>query len=141
LRVANALLADYAAQTSDGKLIVAGIFDVLFPLGGLPFRHAHMALALRIHIHPGEALKHGIRIKLVDPDGRDVLPEIGGEFVVPEVDPVAGATAQFVLDMDNVEFKTAGRHSFDVFVDGRYEESVPLAIAAGPPPSFHGVDG
>ena len=69
MRVATALVADYAAQTNDGKLIVAGIFDTLFCLGDTPFRHPHMAVAIRIHLHPGEAPKHQIRMKLVDPRG------------------------------------------------------------------------
>jgi len=91
LRVATALIADYAAQTNDGKLIVAGIFDTLFCLGDTPFRHPHMAVAIRIHLHPGEAPKHQIRMKLVDPDGVDTVPELEGEFEVPVVDPTAGA--------------------------------------------------
>jgi len=131
LRVANALVADYAAQTNDGKLVVAGIFDTLYCLGNMPIRHPHMAIAIRIHLHPGEARKHQIRMKLVDPDGRDIVPEIEGEFEVPIVDPVVGASAQFVLNLDNVEFNSIGRYSFDIFIDGRFEESVHLNVFSG----------
>ncbi len=129
MRVATALVADYAAQTNDGKLIVAGIFDTLFCLGDVPFRHSHMAVAIRIHLHPGETPKHQIRMKLVDPDGLDIVPELEGEFEVPMVDPTAGASAQFVLNLENVEFRVVGRHSFDIFIDGRFEESVPLTVS------------
>ena len=126
MEVEHAILADYAATTNDGKLIVAGIFSALF-MGQFPNPHPHMALALRIHIQPGEAPKHALVIRLVDADGNAVL-EVDGQVEVDHVEGKEGAYAQVVLALNNVVFPKAGPYSFDVLINGRFEHRVPLAV-------------
>lgn len=121
-----ALLSDYAATTSDGKLIAAGIFDQLTP-PRLPWQHPTMFISLRVHYHPGEEGQHNLKVRLVNPDGAEVVAldtetEIGG------MDPVEGAGFQLVFSLNNVTFNTHGRHAFDIFLDGRYEHTVPLSV-------------
>lgn len=121
-----ALLADYAAVTNDGKLTAAGIFDRVTP-PQLPWQHPTMFIALRVLVHPGEEGEHKVRIRLVDPDGTEIVA-LDADSAVPTVDPVEGARLQFVLALNNLVFPAAGRYGFDVFLDGRYEHSVPLVI-------------
>jgi len=125
-----ALLADYAAVTNEGKLIAAGIFDRLRP-PQLPWHHPTMCIALRVHFHPGEEGGHKIGIRLVDPDGTQIV-SLDGDATVAAMDPVEGGTAQLVLNLNNVPFKMKGRHSFDVFLDGRYEHSIALVLDERP---------
>jgi hypothetical protein len=125
-----ALLADYAAVMKDNKLMAAGIFDQLRPLE-MPWRHPTMFIALRVHLHPGEDGGHEIKVRLVDPDGREIV-SLEAEADVLEVNPVEGANFQLVLSLNNVPFETYGRHAFDVFLDARYEYTIPLIVEKRP---------
>ena len=126
MNVELALLADYAAVTNDSKLIVAGIFDRLAPLA-MPWQHPTMFIALRVHIHPGEDNAHKIKVRLVDPDGGDIVT-LDADATVETTDPVEGANIQLVLSLNNIPFKVFGRHAFDIFLNGRYEHTVPLDV-------------
>lgn len=130
MNIELALLADYAAVTKEGKLIAAGIFDRISP-PQLPWHHPTMSVALRVHFHPGEEGGHKISIRLVDPDGTQIVSLDGGATVAA-MHPVEGSTAQLVFTLNNVPFKVFGRHSFDVFLDGRYEQAIPLSVVERP---------
>jgi hypothetical protein len=126
MNVELAVLADYAADTRDGKLVIAGLFDRIAP-PTLPWHHPSMAMALRIHLHPGEEGQHKVRIRLVDPDGREIV-SLDAEMNVDFIEPVNGTNSQMVLQMNGLPFEKHGQHSFDVFLDGRYESSAALEI-------------
>ena len=126
MNVELALLADYAAVTNEGKLVAAGIFDLLRP-PALPWQHPTMFIALRIHFHPGEEGPHKVDMRLVDPDGAEMV-SLQGEADVAKGDPLDGANIQMVLSLNNIPFKATGRHAFDVFLDGRYEHTIPLRV-------------
>ncbi len=68
MEIEHAILADYAALTADGKLMVAGIFNIIF-VEGFPAIHTQLSLAFRLHSATGENPSHSIMIRLVDPDG------------------------------------------------------------------------
>jgi hypothetical protein len=133
MNVDLAALADYASETRDGKLIAAGIFDRIAP-PTIPWQHPTMYIALRLHVHPGEEGTHALRIRLVDPDGNELM-SMDGDTTIGEIDPVEGTTVQLVLGLNNVVFNTAGRHGFDLFIDGRYEHSLSLTVAEAPAPT------
>lgn len=127
MRVDLALLADYAEVTQrGGKLIVCGIFDRI-TLADLDAVHPHMALALKLACDPGESPSHHLSVRLVDPDGGEVVPSIEGDV---EVKGEAGgdASVNLILDLNLVKFGAAGPHSFDIFLDGKLEKQVPLSV-------------
>ena len=126
MNVELALLADYAAVTQEGKLVAAGIFDRLNP-PELPWQHPTMFIALRVHFHPGEEGGHKLKLRLVDPDGKEIVA-LDADTTVGVGDPVEGSSMQLVLSLNGIPFKTVGRHAFDVFLDGRYEHTVPLTV-------------
>jgi hypothetical protein len=127
MKVDLALLADYAEVTQrGGKLVVCGIFDRI-TLGDRDAVHPHMALALRLVCEPGEAQSPHLSVRLVDPDGVDVVPAMDGDVEVkPEGD--GDASANLILDLNLVKFGTAGPHSFDVFIDGELQRQVSLTV-------------
>jgi len=129
-----AALADYAAVTADGKLIVAGVFDSLI-VAGLPASHPMMYLALRISGDAAETGRHELEVRLVDPDGKPVIPSLKGGIELPPT-PADGtaASAQFVMGMANVAFAAQGPHAFDILIDERYELSVSVVVRLAPPP-------
>lgn len=127
MKVDQALLADYAEVTQrGGKLIVCGIFDRV-TLADLDAVHPHMALALRLVSDPGEVPKHHLSVRLVDPDGGEVVPTMDGDVEVKgEGDD--DASVNLILDLNLLKFRTAGPHSFDIFLDGDLARQVPLTV-------------
>jgi hypothetical protein len=127
MRVDLALLADYAEVTQrGGKLVVCGIFDRI-TLADLDAVHPHMALALKLACDPGEGAVHHLSVRLVDPDGADVVSPMEGDVEVKgEAD--GDASVNLILDLNLVKFGAAGPHSFDVFLDGKLERQVPLTV-------------
>ena len=110
---------------------VAGIFDRIV-MHEVPWQHPTMFIALRIHFHPGEEGAHGIKIRFVDADGQEIIA-LDADVTVKELDSIEGGNTQLVLSMNNVPITKAGRHAFDVFLDGRYEHSIPLVVERGEP--------
>jgi len=122
-----AVIADYASNTNDGKLVIGGIFDTIW-VNEFPAIQPFMTVVLRIRAHPGEEGGHEVRVRLVDPDGRDVITSLDAPIMFAELDPIDGGTAQMVLQLVGVELASEGRHAVDVFLDGRFERSVALFI-------------
>lgn len=128
LKVDLALLADYAEVTQrGGKLVVCGIFDRI-TLGDLDSSvHPHMALALKLMSESPDDRVHHLTVRLVDPDGVDVVTPMDGEVDV-EGGGGAEASANLILDLNLVKFGVYGPHSFDIFIDGNLERQVPLIV-------------
>ena len=126
-----AVIADYAANTSDGKLVIGGIFDTVWAQE-LPAVQPFMAVVLRIAAHPGEEGGHDVRVRLVDPDGHELIGPMEAPIMFAELDPIDGGTAQLILQLAGVTLPSAGRHSVDVFLDGRFERSVALFVREAP---------
>jgi hypothetical protein len=127
MRVDLALLADYAEVTQrGGKLIVCGIFDRI-TVADLDAVHPHMALALKLVAEADEDRTHRVVVRLVDPDGSDVVVPMDGEV---EVKGELGeeTSVNLILDLNLVKFGAHGPHSFDVFVDGALLHQVPLTV-------------
>jgi hypothetical protein len=137
MRVDLALLADYAEVTQrGGKLVVCGIFDRI-SLGDLEAVHPHMALALKLACDPMEAPAHQVTVRLVDPDGVDVVMAMEGEVEVKAEGP-GETSVNIILDLNLVKFGTPGPHSFDIFIDGDLAHQVPLTIEV---PDVHAGSG
>jgi hypothetical protein len=127
MKVDLALLADYAEVTQrGGKLVVCGIFDRI-TLADLDAVHPHMALALKLACDPGESPVHHLSVRLVDPDGVDVVPPMEGDVEVKS-EAEGDASVNLILDLNLVKFGTAGPHSFDVFLDGELAKQVSLSV-------------
>lgn len=127
MRVDLALLADYAEVTQrGGKLIVCGIFDRI-TLADPDTVHPHMALALKLLSDPGEERVHHLTVRLVDPDGVDVVVAMEGDVEV-KGEITAEASVNLILDLNLVKFGGHGPHSFDIFIDGNLERQVPLTV-------------
>jgi hypothetical protein len=127
MKVELALLADYAEVTQRGsKLMVCGIFDRV-TVADLEGVHPHMALALKLSLHPGEDPAHRLKVRLVDPDGADVIAPMEAEVEVA-AEAANEAAVNLILDLNLVKFNSYGPHSFDIFLDGRFEHQVPLTV-------------
>jgi hypothetical protein len=128
MRVDLAVLADYATTTHDQKLVIVGVFDTIL-VTELPAAHRSLHLALRVCFGPADSGPHTLVVRLVDPDGHEVIPALQAGFSIEvPTDSDAEDALQMVLEIGNVPFASAGPHAVDILVDGRYEDTVPLRI-------------
>ncbi len=63
-----------------------------------------------------------------NPDGRELVPPFSSQLALACDDPSERGVSQFVLRLDNLSFRQAGRHSFDISADGEYIGSVELRV-------------
>jgi hypothetical protein len=128
MRVDLAVLADYATTTQDQKLVIVGVFDTIL-LTELPAAHRSLHLALRVCFGPADSGPHTLVVRLVDPDGHEIIPALKAGFSadIPDDSDAEGAL-QMVLEIGNVPFTVAGPHAVDILLDDRYEETVPFRI-------------
>ena len=128
-----AVLADAATVDPSGKLNILGIFDRI-GVREFPARHRRVALVLRFSAGGNEAGEHKVGIGLRSPSGEDLVrvngnARMGGKRAGR---PANAMKVPQVLNLENLVFKEAGLHHFDVEVDGEHQVSIPLTIE-GPP--------
>lgn len=131
MQVDFVMLADYVAVTKENKFVFAGVFDAIV-MGEIPGKHPHMALGIQIRVHSGEDTAHRFKVALVDQDGAQVVSPLEGRIQGDEPTADQDRTFKLVLNLGNVEFKSEGRYSFDVFLDGRFEHRMALQVRKSP---------
>lgn len=129
MEVRFAGLADAANVSREGKLNITGIFNIIWAGNpDQPILWPSMDLVLLVEAHASEVGNHSLRINVVDAEGTLVI-EQNGEFPIPPPeDPGYPIRTQFVLKYQNVSFPKIGDYSFDIFIDGRYQDSAILHI-------------
>ena len=127
VRIDLALLGDYASVDKMDKLSVAGIFTSIIA-HQVPCQHPTLFLALTMTVESGDDPHHDIAVRLIDPDGHQIIPELKGELDVQRSDLAQSSTLNLILQINGVTFQTFGTHCFDIFVDDRFTERVPLEL-------------
>jgi hypothetical protein len=132
VNVALAVVCDHALIDQSGKLSVIGIFERIW-VERFPAVHPRLHLVLRLKGRRTEIGDHPIVIRLLDPDGMEVLR---GDGSVQIGEPAAGVTeveAGAVLAFD-VPLEKAGVYGFEIAVDGEVVAGVPVTVAQMPAP-------
>lgn len=121
-----AVLADYANITSDGKLNIMGIFDVI-RAPSFPVIHPTMRLVLRLQGSPSErgSIK-SIQIKMLDADGKQLL-EIATSLSIPEAAPLNPDFPQ-IIELNGIPFMHPGAYVFSILVNGEEKATVPFTV-------------
>jgi hypothetical protein len=136
VRVDFAVLADYALVDQHGKLSVLGIFQHVW-VQAFPAMHPRTHLVLRVKGKRTDLGTHGVRIRFVDEEGRELL---GGEGTIQVNEPPAGVTeveAGAILVFD-VPLPAPGQYAFEILVEGQPPVRVPLtASLPGPRGVLH----
>lgn len=130
MEVDLALLADHAVVTDDRKLVIVGVFKAI-RVRAFPALHPKMSLALRLTARlPGEPgeLRHAVLIRMIDPDGHDIVPSVTADIRLEHRGGGAEASLPIVLHIPTVELKTPGPHSVDVFIDKVFQERVLFTV-------------
>lgn len=125
-----AFVAD-AANVSNGKLNVLGIFDQLTPRE-YPYLHPQMYLVVSFQATPPEyGRKKNFEISMLDPDGR-LLTTLKASGNVPKPEAGKRANFQIVLQMVNTPFPKPGPYEIVVLVGGDHKAAIPLEAVASP---------
>jgi hypothetical protein len=110
-----AVLCDAATLDSSGKLHILGVFDQI-QAAVFPARHDRIALVLRVATGPEDTGEHQADIRLVDPDGTQML-RLDGRLGVTGSRPGASSHLPQILNLDGIIFPRPGVYRFEVRVD------------------------
>lgn len=127
-----ALICD-AATDSGGKLNVLGAFDTVFA-AAVPFKHQHMAIALRIRFAGHELGEHTVKIHFMDSDGQKVIPPLDGKLNIQFGAGAETAVGNLIINLNNVEFKQPGEYAVEIAIDGAQVHSMPFFVKTRPQP-------
>lgn len=116
-----------AATDSAGKLNILGVYDTIGS-AKVPFVQNRCAIVLKIRFERIERGEHKLKLTIVDQDGKPVVPALEGPININFPDSSPSATAQLILDLQNVRFEKFGEFAIDLAVDGRQESSIPLFV-------------
>lgn len=128
MEVRFAHLADAVNVSQEGKVNVTGIFDRL-QTDIFPIIWPVIVIVIKIEGDVAETDKeHEITIKIVDEDGKPMV-ELKRAFRLSKststlMPPAHGE----ILRIQNLEFVKAGTYSFDIFINGRYHDALPLYV-------------
>ena len=116
-----------AATTENGKLNLLGAFDTIAALK-TPFIHSQCAVAVRIRFNALEGEKHGVSVKVIDADGKPVIPAAEGTIQIKFPKAQRSCSANLVLNIQGLKLAKYGEYSIELNVDGKSRASAPLFI-------------
>lgn len=117
MEVIYLLAADYANTTHDSKLNVMGIFgQIRYPQFPVHHPQMHFVALISYELEDYNA-NHELTVKLIDPEGADILSVSGPISVQPDKDGRM-PDLNVILPLNNVKFEKPGRHDFEVIIDG-----------------------
>jgi len=139
MRLAYSFLANAAEFTgTDGRLwVLGGDFDTITATE-TPAMHPVMTLVVKLLVQPTECQReHRLRIELIDSDGVQVHPEIGGPFTPiasPEY-PHRPVGVGMALTYLQLRFPRYGDYSFHILIDDLELGVLPLHLVPPVPPT------
>lgn len=125
MEIRFAVMADAANVSREGKVNITGIFD---RINAQEFPAVHMGgyLVLGIEAHAAEAGRHKVRILFVDADGNLLMEMNGGLVVLEPEDRSTPVRGNEIIQTQMIPLPASGEYSFDIFIDDRYEASIPV---------------
>lgn len=116
-----------AATADYGKLNILGAFDTIW-VQQVPLVHPQCAVALRVRFSLIERGEHKVLVKLIDLDGKDVIPPGQGHINVNFSDEQGSGSANLILNIHGLKLEKFGEYSIDLAIDGQEKASVPLFV-------------
>lgn len=129
MEVRLAILADAANISRDGKLNILGEFNQILT-SDFPALHPSMTLIIKVEGDISEVEEeHKLQIRIVNEDGERVaeLEEIRFRFSEP-ADAAFPASIGIITTLRNALFDRPGVYSYDILIDGRYEDAIPFQV-------------
>ena len=125
-----AFVCDYAEATR--KINALGIgFDTIYA-PKVPCKHPSFFLVIQLRANVVEAGEKNLQVRLIDEDGKDIIPIVSGKFSVPKPSAGTESTGRVAMQFGNVEFPQYGSYSLHAVIEGQEMVRVPLRLS--PPP-------
>ncbi|MDY6836102.1 MAG: hypothetical protein SVY53_15020 [Chloroflexota bacterium] len=127
MRIEVFTLCDAAADYH-GKMSLLGTFDTI-RTKKMPAIHPQCAIALRLRFSWLEQGDHAISIKLVDEDGKQIIPSLNANAKVRFSETMQGSIAtNMILNLYRLKFEHYGEYSIDLIIDENEEAFLPLYV-------------
>jgi len=127
MKVALALLADYANVSQEGKLNILGIFDRI-NAQNVPATHPQMQLIITLEADRVEAdREHKVEIELIDADGNKLF-SIGGNLKFSPPPPGEKVRLNHIMQLNNLRFDHFGSYEFKILINNMLAGEVPLSV-------------
>jgi hypothetical protein len=120
-----------AATIRGGVLNILGCMELVFAKS-FPARVPDIAIAMRIRFENHEIGDHKAEIRLVDSDGKNVIPPLI-ETISVHPRGLSRHSHIHVTELDGLPIPKQGEYSFDLLVNGEILARTPF-FAAIPPP-------
>ncbi|MDD5082675.1 MAG: hypothetical protein PHU08_04805 [Dehalococcoidales bacterium] len=133
MRVDFAFVCDYAELSA--KINALGIgFDTIIA-SQVPCKHPHFCLVIQLRANVVEVGEKDLEARLIDEDGRDVMPVVKGKFAIPPLVTGTESIGRIAMEFNNIEFPQYGSYSLHAVIEGQEMVRVPLKVS--PPPSVN----
>lgn len=119
-------LCDFA-QDSHSKLTIVGTFDSI-NTKQFPATHPACSIACRLRFAAKEAGDHDFKLRMTDTKGNEIIKPIEGQMKIGVPPKNQFATVNLVFNFTQLKFETAGRYSFELYVDGDWKSGLPLLL-------------
>lgn len=119
-------LADFA-QDNNSKLTIVGTFDSI-NVKQFPVAHPVCAIACRLRFSVKEVGSHDFKLRLIDASGKESIQPIEGNINIGTPPNGQFASINIVVNFNQLKFETAGRYSFELYIDGDWKSGLPLFL-------------
>lgn len=127
MKVALALLADYANVSREGKLNILGIFDRIYTQT-VPATHPQMQIIMTLEADRVEAdREHKVEVELIDADGNKLF-SIGGNLKFSPPPPGEKVKLNHVILLNNLRFDHVGSYEFKILINNMVAGEIPLSV-------------
>lgn len=131
MEVQVAVLCD-SASNYHGKLCILGTFDTLYTTQ-LPAVHPHCSIALRLVFRDEDAGNSRLRLRLIDEDGINKLPDdIGADVHVQLPPDMFFYSKNLVFNLQQMTFDKTGQYSIDILLNDKMIARIPLQVVLKP---------
>jgi hypothetical protein len=119
-------LADFA-QDNNSKLTIVGTFDSINSKQ-FPIVHPACTVACRLRFAAKESGEHSFKLRLIDTKGKEIIQPIEGNINIGNPPNGQFASINMVINFNQLKFETAGRYSFELYIDGDWKSGLPLFL-------------
>ena len=116
-----------AATDHAGKLNILGAYDTI--LGSkMPLPCASVVLAARLRFRQEEQGRKNCELRVMDYDGRAVLPPLLAHMDVVIPESRDSAAVNLIVNLANITFQRPGPYRIDLVMDAQVRASLPIDV-------------
>lgn len=130
MQIDFAFLCD-AATEGAGKVHAIGIGFERISVRSLPVVHPRAVAVVRFAFTRADVGEHPFTLRVLDGEGRHVVPQVEGNVKLTVSDDASGGRANMIVDLVQLDLQNYGPHEVTVTFDGREFVSLPFEVVAG----------